>query len=49
MMFFIVLNFACFNVDIFMGIAMHRMVLTMMVMGHGQPTNPWRVCQDFNR
>ena len=51
MMHFIMLNVACFSVDIFMGMVMRRMVLTMIylvVMGQSQPTYPWRICQDFN-
>ena len=51
MMHFIMLSVACFSVDIFMGMVMRRMVLTMIylvVMGQSQPTYPWRICQDFN-
>lgn len=52
MMFFIVFNVACFNVDVFMGMVMRRMVLKMVslvVMDQSQPTYPWRIRQDFNR
>jgi hypothetical protein len=52
MVFFMVVNIACFNVDVFIGMVMRRMMFTMsslVVMGHGQPTYPWRICQDFNR
>jgi len=51
MMLFIMLNPACFNADMFMGMVMRRMVLTMIylvVVGQSQPTYPWRICQDFN-